>query len=120
MAISDPLVITIAGNAKSLNKINQDNYGAEFLLRESLQEIRAKVRHSKMKPDANGVVYDRHNFEVVVTTFATTTLPQTHRKFYIVDESQESATDVDLPDAVADLMIASADAFLLKLNTWQS
>jgi len=119
MAISDPLVITINGNAKSLNKINQDNYGSEFLLRESLIEYRAKVRHSKSKPDASGVVYERHNCEVVATTFATDTVPETYEQFYIVMVRQASKTDVDLPDAVCDLLIASTDAFLLKLNTWQ-
>jgi len=120
MAVSDPLVITIAGNAKSLNKINQDSYGSEFLLRETLVEYRAKVRHSTTKADANGVAYDRHNFEVVVTTFAAGAVPEYHDKFYFVMERKASQTDVDMPDAVADLMIASTDAFLLKLNTWQS
>jgi len=120
MAVSDPLVITIAGSAKSLNKINQDSFGSEFLLRETLQEIRAKVRHSTSKADANGVVYERHNFEVVITIFATSTVPEYHDKFYFVMERKASQTDVDMPDAVADLMIASTDAFLLKLNTWQT
>jgi len=120
MAIADPLVITLAvAGAKSLNKINQDNYGSEFLLRETLVEYRAKVRHSVTKPDANGVVYDRHNFEVVITTFATSTVPEFHEKFYFVQENVRGQTNVDLPDAVADLMIASTDAFLVKLNTWQ-
>jgi hypothetical protein len=120
MAVSDPLVITIAGSAKSLNKINQDSFGSEFLLRESLAEYRAKIRHSTTKPDANGRTYDRHNFEVTITTFAAGAVPEYHRKFYFVDEVLPSATDVDMPDAVADLMIASTDAFLLKLLTWQS
>lgn len=119
MAIPDPLVITINGSAKSLNKINQDNYGSEFLLREATQEIRAKVRHSKLKADANGIVRDNHNFEVVVTTFATDTTVEDYEKFYSNMIRNPSKTDVDLPDAVADLMIASSDAFLLKLNTWQ-
>lgn len=120
MAITDPMLITIAGNAKNLNKINQDGYGSEYLLRETLQEIRAKVRHSTTKPDANGVAYDRHNFEVTITVFATDTVPEYHDKFYFVMERKASQTDVDMPDAVADLMIASTDAFLVKLNTWQT
>ena len=120
MAIADPLVITINGNAKSLNKINQDSFGSEFLLRETLQEIRAKVRHSKMKAGANGIAHERHNFEVTVTVFATDTVPEDYDKFYFVMERSASKADVDMPDAVADLMIASTDAFLVKLNTWQT
>lgn len=120
MAISDPLVITLAvAGAKSLNKINQDNYGSEFLLRETLVEYRAKVRHSKGKPDANGVTYDRHNFEVVITTFATALLPEFHEKFYFVMEVPPGQTSVDLADAVADLVIATSNAFPLKLISWQ-
>lgn len=119
MAVSDPLTITINGNAKALNKINQDNYGSEFLLREATQEIRATVRHSTVKSKTGGVAHDRHNFEVVVTTFATETVPEDYEKFYFVMERAPSVVDVDMPDAVADLMIASSDAFLLKLNTWQ-
>lgn len=120
MAVQDPLVLTIAGNAKSLNKINQDGYGSEFLLRETLQEIRAKIRHSQTKADANGVVYERHNFEVVTTVYAATGVPEYHDKFYFVMERKAAQTDVDMPDAVADLMIASTDAFLVKLNTQQT
>lgn len=119
MAIQDPLVLSINGNSKSLNRINQDNYGSEFLLTESLAEYRAKVRHSKLKPDRNGIAYCNHNFEIVITTYATESTPESYEKFYFNMIRKPGVVDVDLPDAVADLMIASTDAFLLKLNTWQ-
>jgi hypothetical protein len=120
MAVSDPLVLTIGGSAKSLNKINQDGYGSEWLLREALQEIRAKLRHSEKKPGADGVAYDRHTFDVTITVYATDTDVQYDDNCYVVMERRPKQTDVDLPDAIADLLIASTDAFLLKMNTWQT
>lgn len=118
--LADPLVITIAGSGKSLNKINQDSFGSEYLLRNSTTEYRAKVRHSTTKADATGQVYDRHNFELNVLTFASGATPESHQKFYFVIETLPSNTNVDMPDAVADLMIASSDAFLTALMSWQS
>jgi hypothetical protein len=118
MAIADPLPIIINGATKNLNKINQDSYGSEYLLRETLQEIRAKVRHSTQVKD--GINYDRHNFDVTITIYATSTVPQYEEQCYIVIRRKPSQTDVDLPDAVADLLILNTDNFLLKLNTWQT
>jgi hypothetical protein len=118
--IADPLVVTIAGAAKSLNKINQDSYGSEYLLRESLKEYRAKVRHSTTKADSFGQSYDRHNFELTIKTFATSTVPENVQTFYFVMHALPGNSDVELADAVADLMIASTDAFLKQLVAWQS
>jgi hypothetical protein len=118
--IADPLVVTIAGAAKSLNKINQGDYGSEFLLRESLKEYRAKIRHSKTKPDVNGQSYDRHNFELTVTTFATSSAPENVQTFYFVMHALPANSDVELADAVMDLMIASSDALMKQMVAWQS
>lgn len=118
--LADPLVLTINAVAKSLNKINQDGYGSEYLLRDSTTEYRAKVRHSRTKADLTGQAYDRHNFEFTVTTFAVGDTPERHQRFYFVHECLPSDTNVDMPDAVADLMIASSDAFLKSLVAWQS
>lgn len=118
--VADPLVLTINGVAISLNKINQDSYGSEFLYRNSTTEYRAKVRHSKMKPDSDSQVFERHNFEVVVKTFASGDTPEFYDKFYFVIERLPKTTDTYMPNAVADLMIASSDAFLAQLVTWQS
>lgn len=120
MAVADPLVLTINAVPISLNKINQDSYGSEFLYRNATTEYRAKVRHSTTKPNEDGLVYERHNFEVVVTTFAVTGTPESHDKFYFVMERLASQVDTYMPNAVADLMIASSDAFLVQLTTWQS
>jgi hypothetical protein len=120
MAVADPLVITVNAVAKSLNKINQDGFGSEFLFRDATTEYRAKVRHSTQKPNADGLVYERHNFEVVRKTFATTGVPEKTETFYFVSVRLAEQTDEYLPNAIAALMVASSSAFMTQLHTWQS
>jgi hypothetical protein len=120
MALADPLVLPFSGGSKSLNRINQDGYSSEYLLRETLVEYRAKVRHSTTKADKSGQVSDRHNFEVSKKTFAVGDTPEFIERFYIVNERLPSQSGVELADGVADLMIASSNAFLVALNSWQS
>lgn len=120
MSMADPLVLTVNAVAKSMNRINQDSYGSEFLYRGVTEEYRSKIRHSVVNPKGYNVPYDRHNFEVVRTVWATDTVPQYYDKFYIVAERLPSNPDVHMPNAVADLLIASSDAFLVALMSWQS
>lgn len=121
MAIADPLVIGFAtsGN-KSLNRINQDGYSSEYLLREPLVEYRVKIRHSTRKANSAGQVYDVHNVELVRKTFAAGAVPEFYEKFYFVMERLPEQAGEEVPDAIADLLIASANAFIKSLNAWQS
>lgn len=70
MSFGSTIVLTVNAVAKTLNRVNQDNYGSEYLLRETLQEFRLKIRHSKVKSKSGGSDLDRHNIEVVQTVFA--------------------------------------------------
>lgn len=117
--VADPLVITVNAVPISLNKINQDSNGSEFLFRNATTEYRAKVRHSLLKANANGQVYERHNFELAVKTFATGTTLEEIDLFYFVSQRLATKTDTYMPHAVATLMTASSDAFLVQLNSWQ-
>lgn len=108
------------GSARTLVKINQDNYASEYLLRTSLAEYLARVRHTQTSAKNGSPAYDRHNFEVVKTTFATDTAAEYYQKFYFVWEHLPSDGDVTLADAVCDLAIASTNAFLVSLSGWES
>jgi hypothetical protein len=85
MAFGSTLTITINAIGKVLSRINQDNYGSEFFLRETLVSYRLRIRHTKVKATA-AVPYelDRHNMELVITTFATSTVPQRVSTIYSV------------------------------------
>nr|UJQ85454.1 MAG: putative coat protein [Leviviridae sp.] len=85
MAFTSTFTITVNAVAKILNRINQDNYGSEYLLREALQEFRMKVRHSKQKPAKAGARdLDRHNLEITQTIFAVGDVLEIVRTVYLV------------------------------------
>jgi hypothetical protein len=119
--LGNTLTLPQAGGDKVLIKINQDSYSSEYLLRATLDEYRVRIRHSKAAAN-NGRAYeaDRHNVEVVQTIFQAGDVPQYERKFYFVIETKPGDTATNLADAVADLMIATSNAFLVSLNGWES
>jgi hypothetical protein len=76
MAFGATATITINAVAKVLNRIKQQDYGSEYLLRSTTEEFRMFVRHSQEALQADGRRFDRHNVEIRHTVFATTTTPQ--------------------------------------------
>jgi hypothetical protein len=118
--LGNTLTLPLTGGDVVLVKINQDAYSSEYALRTSTIVWRAKIRHSNVKATATAPAYDRHNFEVVKTTLATDTVPEFYQKFFFVDERKPGDTGVVLADGIADLMIASSNAFLASLVQWES
>ncbi len=88
MAFGATITITVNAVAQVLNRINQDAYGSEWLLRTSTEEYRCKIRHSSesnpkdVDPRLRGM--DRHNVELTHTVFATATTPQIVRQAYSI------------------------------------
>lgn len=117
---TEPITLPHADGNQALRRINQDNYGAEYLKKNTLDEYRMKIRHTTWKDPSSGFVYDRHNVEVVQTIYATSTVAQYHRKVYFLVQVLPSDPDVKLMDALADLAIATSDAFLTQLNQGES
>lgn len=119
--LGNTLTIPQAGGDKVLVKVREQDYSSEYLLRSSTDEYRAKIRHTKVAPSTQRPYEaDRHNVEVVQTIFAAGDVPQYERKFYFVIETKPGDTATALADAMADLMIASTNAFLVSLNGWES
>lgn len=101
-------------------KINQDKYSSEYLAKASLYEMSVRIRHSKTKAKDGTTVMDRHNVEIIRTTYATAELPQKSSKTYIVLEREPSDNDVKDIDALADWLIATANSNILSLLNWES
>jgi hypothetical protein len=118
--LGNTLTLPQVGGNIVLTKVNQDQYSSEYLFRSSLSKYVAKIRHTKTNASATRPSYDRHNFEVVQTIFKAGDVDEYERKFYFVYEVLPSDTSVDLGDAVADLAILTADAFLVSLSNWES
>lgn len=79
MAFGATLTVTVNAVAKVLNRINQDNYGSEYYLRESTGDFRVKIRHSKESPQTDGRYFDRHAIDITQTVYATDTTPEIKR-----------------------------------------
>ena len=121
---SDPQTLTIGGVAKALQKINQDQYSSEYLLRTSTEEYRLSIRNTSGTNKSRGVVIDRHNVELIHTVFpvapATTSFI---RKVYFVIENQQGDTLTDPVNVAAGLFAwatASSSANTTKLLNFES
>ncbi|UJQ85698.1 MAG: putative coat protein [Hampduvirus faecihabitans] len=115
--LGDTLTMTLGGSggtAKVLNKINQDGYGAEYLLREATQQFTAKVSHSK-----NGT-RDRHYVEFKQTVFATSTDPEIIRTSSHVLLASPSDTEADVTNLAEALAFWLDGTTVPKLIGWQS
>ncbi len=68
---ANTLTLTIDGAAKTLNRINQDNYGSEYKMSSGTELITMLIRHSVDKPA--GDVINRHNIYIERVIYATPT-----------------------------------------------
>lgn len=96
-------------------KINQDVYSSEYMYRDEDHEVRVKIRHQQTKGGK-----DRHNVEISETVFETTESLEIARKMYVVLEQAPNDVDVKMLDALADWLIASANANISSLLGWES
>jgi len=121
---TDPQTVTINAVAKVLQKINQDKYSSEYLLRSSTEEYRLFIRNTSYLDKKRGVTIDRHNVELRHTVFpvAPATL-SIIRKVYFVVENQQGDTLTDPVLEAAGLFVwatASTNANLTKLMNQES
>lgn len=87
--IGDTVGVTVNAVAKTLPKINNDNYSSEYSLKEATQQFVMKIRNSYDKSNAIGRV-QRHNVELTQTVYASGATPEIVRKVYVVIVNNES------------------------------
>jgi hypothetical protein len=118
--LGNTFVLPQAGGDITCTLVNQDAYSTEYRFVNSTDRYTVKIRHSEVKATPVYPQYDRHNVEVVRTTFAAGDVPESYFQFYFVIQCKPGTTSVALPDAVADKMIASSNALLSSLLQWES
>lgn len=70
MAFGATLTLTVNSVAKVLNRINDQDYGSEYYLRNAgVEEYRVTIRHSKESPLSDGKRMDRHLVTIIHTVF---------------------------------------------------
>jgi hypothetical protein len=118
MAFSNPIVYSFDGSNVSLDKINNDNYGSEYLKVQSSQEYRSKVRHSR-RTASDGTRIDRHNIELVRTKYAAGSNPEADIKAYIVIEhnvGEDAAQVAIISDALTSFVTTTVAEDLVNWN----
>jgi hypothetical protein len=113
------LTLTIAGNARVLNRVNQDAFGSEYQYSDALQSISMKIRHSLDNPDSDGISMKRHNVFVEHIVYPTVTVPM--KKFTSTSTLRNGKFDdpvgiADLHKAVAVLLAASSSQMITDLS----
>lgn len=113
------LTLTIAGNARVLNRVNQDSFGSEYQYTDALQSISMKIRHSQDSPDADGISMKRHNLFVEWVVYPTLTVPM--KKFTSTTTMRNGKFDdpvyaADLVKAVHVLLAATSSQMVTDLS----
>lgn len=121
MSFSDPVTITVNGSSKSLTRITQDNYGAEYQLLGTTEKFFLKFRHSKeaVKPGQRQMF--RHNVELTHTVYGSGGAEDDVRVIYAVIRHRDNA---DLTSVKYDLAalagIVNDSSTQTGLLNWQS
>lgn len=120
MTLANPIVIALNGTNYNLPKINQDNYGSEYLYRGTTFEIRLKIRHSTEKAKGVTVPTNRHNVELTQTVYATSTSPAIVRQSYAVIRGANDDADLNVSYVTQGLVDFLDDTHIADILTWQS
>jgi len=121
---SDTLTITIAGAGKTLNRIKQDQYSSEYLLRTSTEEYRLFIRNTTTSDRKRGVNIDVHNVELRHTVFpvAPATLSVVRISYFVVKLQQGDTLTAPVDEAAGlfGWATATSNAALTKLMNYES
>lgn len=90
------LSLTINGEEKVLNRINQDNYGSEYSLAVSGESFNLKIRHTRESSNGNVDVMVRHNVLLKHIVYATPTTNQVERTVTMTMRAPESTGPQDV------------------------
>lgn len=124
--LGSTLTITLdgsGGTAKVLPLINQDGYGAEYFLDDTLVTYRAQVRHSRDNVKLGTQPFDRHTVTFSRFVKPTSSIPlgsMTKVLFTILTDPNGVATDIiDLAEAMS-FYTVKAGGISVKLLGWES
>jgi hypothetical protein len=124
--LGSTFVVTLdgsGGTVKTLPLINQDGYGAEYYLDDTLVTYRTRVRHSKDNVKAGTQPFDRHTVTMSRFTKPTEALPLgslSEVSFTIRNDPNGVQSEIiDLSEAMSFYMV-KAGGIASKLLGWES
>lgn len=113
--LSDSQVLVLVAGNKTLVRVSPDGNGSLFRYRSSTELYTLRIRHSATKATATKPSYDRHNVELIMTTFAAGAVPEFSRKVYVVFEQLASDSNVTIIDTLAEWLRNTANANTIKV-----
>jgi len=118
MTISSPITITVNAIAKVLPRINQDNYGSVYRLKEADDEWQLTIRHSyEGKPGP--LQMERHNVDFVHTRFVGTDRTPVVTQTYTIMRNPRAYDPVDTTN-IAKALAVWVNTVAADLSAWQN
>lgn len=117
----------VVGSVGTFPLVNEGGYSSEYRFADSGVIYTLRVRHSKEKPQGNGVAMDRHNVELTATHPPSMEFPQGHvvqtYAIYRLPPSVDVGQIADLAVALQSLLHGAAlddNAVFDKVLNWES
>lgn len=120
--LTSPTTVTIAGTAHSLSKIREDNFQSVFRKKDVNLQIDLIIRHSKEGKAGVQNPIERHNAELIMTTWDVNGVP-TVVSFYVVmrvPQALGATPVVSLAVAICTWLTASTNANAISIANWES
>lgn len=117
---ANSVTLTVNSVDKVLVKINQDNFGSQYYLREATEEFTLNCRHTREGALPDGSRFDRHNVELINTVFATDTDPERVRVSYAVFRNKRTDTYDEAVLSMTSLTALLNEATILELMAWKN
>lgn len=122
--LGDTLTVTLdgsGGTAVVTSKINQDSYSAEYLKKQTNDEVRVRVRHIKETAKAGQTALDRHTVTFSQYVYPTEAKPLgVNREIQLIIRNDPSDSVTDVTNLGEALTFWATDANLDKLFGWES
>jgi hypothetical protein len=122
MTLASPTTVTIAGVGHVLSKIREDNFQSVYRKKATNLEINLNIRHTYEGKAGVQNPVERHNAELVYTTFDANGIPTTWSAYIVLRTPQSlGATPViDLMAGLSGWLTASTNANLTSIANWES
>jgi hypothetical protein len=119
--IGDTLTVTYNSVAKVLNKvIPSAGVAAEYMLRDSVEEFRIRIRHTNETAKVGQPAYERHQIDLIRTVFATVSTPERVYQAYTVIRLQKGSDPDQAEFLTSALCGVESASFIDKIVGWQA
>lgn len=118
MTISSPITLTVNSVDKVLTRLNQDNFGAVYRLKEADDEWQLTIRHS-YEGKAGPAQIERHNADFMHTHYVGTDRIPVTTQAYLIMRNPRNQSGVDCTQ-IAKALFVWANTYAADLSAGQN